>query len=53
MPKRLVKPLKEKILTIQMLGVIEPFVNEWSSPIVVVPKTNVTLRVCMNRDYKV
>lgn len=47
-PERLVEPLKEEIKMMKELGVIEPSVSEWSSPMVIVPKKDGTLRVCID-----
>ncbi|KAI2644051.1 Retrovirus-related Pol polyprotein from transposon 17.6 [Labeo rohita] len=47
-PERLVEPLKEKIKMMKDLGVIEPSTSEWSSPIVIVPKKDGFLRVCID-----
>ncbi|KAG1929738.1 gag-pol fusion protein [Pimephales promelas] len=47
-PERLLTPLKTEIETMIQLGVIEPSVSEWSSPIVIVPKKDHTLRVCID-----
>lgn len=41
-----VAPLKAEIETMLELGVIEPSKSEWSSPIVIVPKKDNTLRIC-------
>lgn len=46
--ERLVEPLREEITTMQDLGVIEPSDSEWSSPIVLVPKKDGSLRVCID-----
>lgn len=47
-PERLVAPLKAEIGTMLELGVIEPSKSEWSSPIVIVPKKDDTLRICID-----
>ncbi len=47
-PERLVEPLREEIKMMKELGVIEPSTSEWSSPLVIVPKKDGTLRVCIN-----
>ncbi len=47
-PERLVAPLKAEIETMLELGVIEPSKSEWSSPIVIVPKKDNTLRICID-----
>ncbi len=47
-PERLVEPLKEEIKMMKELGVIEPSMSEWSSPMVIVPKKDRSLRVCIN-----
>ncbi|KAL0152831.1 hypothetical protein M9458_051871 [Cirrhinus mrigala] len=47
-PERLVEPLKEEIKMMKELGVIEPSTSEWSSPMVIVPKKDGSLRVCID-----
>ncbi len=47
-PERLVEPLKEEIKMMKELGVIEPSMSEWSSPMVIVPKRDGSLRVCID-----
>ncbi len=47
-PERLVEPLKEEIKMMKELGVIEPSMSEWSSPMVIVPKKDGSLRVCID-----
>ncbi|KAI2654644.1 Transposon Ty3-I Gag-Pol polyprotein [Labeo rohita] len=47
-PERLVEPLKEEIKMMKELGVIEPSTSEWSSPMVIVPKNDRSLRVCID-----
>lgn len=47
-PERLVGGLKAEIATMRDLGVIKPSTSEWSSPIVILPKKDGTLRVCMD-----
>ncbi|GAA6088180.1 uncharacterized protein LOC116373668 [Tachysurus ichikawai] len=47
-PERLVAPLQAEIGTMLELGVIEPSKSEWSSPIVIVPKKDGTLHVCID-----
>lgn len=47
-PQRLVEALKKEIHLILELGVIEPSESEWSSPIVIVPKKNGSLRICID-----
>jgi hypothetical protein len=43
-----VAPLKAEIEMMLELGVIEPSKSEWSSPIVIVPKKDNTLRICID-----
>ncbi|XDV39343.1 hypothetical protein PO909_008599 [Leuciscus waleckii] len=47
-PERLVEPLKEEIKVMKELGVIEPSTSEWSSPMVIIPKKDGSLRVCID-----
>ncbi len=47
-PERLVEPLKEEIKMMKELGVIEPSMSEWSSPMVIVPKKDGSLHVCID-----
>lgn len=47
-PETLVSGLRDEIRIMQELGVIEASTSEWSSPIVVVPKKDGTLRICMD-----
>lgn len=47
-PERLVGALKEEIRVMLALGVIEASESEWSSPIVIVPKKDGSLRVCID-----
>lgn len=47
-PERLVEPLREEIKVMKELGVIEPSMSEWSSPMVIVPKKDGSLRVCID-----
>ncbi len=47
-PERLVAHLKAEIETMLELEVIEPSKNEWSSPNVIVPKKDNTLRICID-----
>lgn len=47
-PERLLPVMKEELETMQTLGVIEPSTSEWSSPIVLVPKKDGTLRFCLD-----
>ncbi len=47
-PERLVQALREEVRLIMELGVIEPSTSEWSSPIVIVPKKDGSLRVCID-----
>ncbi len=48
MPERLVEPLKQEVEMMLEMGVIEPSRSEWSSPVVIVPKKDGTLRVCID-----
>ncbi len=47
-PERLLKPLGEEIEMMKQLHVIEPSNSEWSSPLVIVPKKDGSLRVCVD-----
>ncbi|XP_031668019.1 uncharacterized protein LOC116359314 [Oncorhynchus kisutch] len=47
-PERLVVALKEEVHTMIEMDVVEPSSSEWSSPIVIVPKKDGSLRVCMD-----
>ena len=47
-PERLVEALKEEIHLMLKLGVIEPSESECSSPIVIVPKKDGSLRICID-----
>ncbi len=47
-PERLVEPLKQEVEMMLEMGVIEPSRSEWSSPVVIVPKKDGTLRVCID-----
>ncbi|KAL0156516.1 hypothetical protein M9458_047762, partial [Cirrhinus mrigala] len=47
-PESLLMPLKQEIQTMLDLGVIEPSESEWSSPLVIVPKKDKSLRVCID-----
>lgn len=47
-PERLLPVMKEELETMQTLVVIEPSTSEWSSPIVLVPKKDGTLRFCLD-----
>lgn len=47
-PERLLPVLKEELETMQDLGVIEPSLSEWSSPVILVPKKDGSLRFCLD-----
>ncbi|XP_073668194.1 uncharacterized protein [Paramisgurnus dabryanus] len=47
-PERLVDPLKKEVELMMELGVIEPSTSEWCSPVVIVPKKDGTLRICID-----
>ncbi|KAI5614553.1 hypothetical protein C0J50_11136, partial [Silurus asotus] len=47
-PERLVAPLKAEVRTMLEMGVIETSSSEWSSPVVIVPKKDNTLRICID-----
>lgn len=47
-PERLLPVMKEELEMMTSLGVIEPSTSEWSSPIVLVPKKDGTLRFCLD-----
>lgn len=47
-PEKLLPVMKEELQTMKQLGVIEPSSSEWSSPIVLVPKKDGTLRFCLD-----
>lgn len=47
-PERLLTPLKKEIEMMIQLGVIEPSTSEWSSPLVIVPKKDNSLRICVD-----
>ncbi|KAJ8250945.1 hypothetical protein GJAV_G00215140 [Gymnothorax javanicus] len=44
-PERLLPVLKEELEVMQEMGVIEPSYNEWSSPVILVPKKDGSLSV--------
>ncbi|KAG1936368.1 gag-pol fusion protein [Pimephales promelas] len=47
-PERLVTVLKDELDIMLSMGVIEPSLSEWCSPIVLVPKKDGTLRFCID-----
>lgn len=47
-PEKLLSVMKEELQTMKQLGVIEPSSSEWSSPTVLVPKKDGTLRFCLD-----
>lgn len=47
-PEQLVEALKKEIQMMLELGVIEPSESQWSSPVVIVPKKDGSLRVCID-----
>ncbi len=47
-PERLVEPLRKEVEMMRELGVIEPSMSEWCSPVVIVPKKDGSLRVCID-----
>ncbi len=47
-PERLIEPLRREIQLIKDMGVIEPSTSPWSSPTVLVPKKNGSLRICLD-----
>lgn len=47
-PEHLLTPLKKEIEMMIQLGVIEPSISEWSSPLVIVPKKDNSLRICID-----
>lgn len=47
-PESLIKPLKEELKMMLEMDIIEPSTSAWSSPIVIVPKKDGTLRVCLD-----
>ncbi len=47
-PEKLLSVMKQELHTMKQLGVIEPSSSEWSSPIVLVPKKDGTLRFCLD-----
>lgn len=47
-PERLLLVLKKELDMMREMGVIEPSVSEWSSPIILVPKKDTTLRFCLD-----
>ncbi|XP_062421516.1 uncharacterized protein LOC134132872 [Pungitius pungitius] len=47
-PERLVPVLKDELDIMLSMGVIEPSLSEWCSPIVLVPKKDGTLRFCID-----
>lgn len=47
-PESLVTPLKKEIQLMRDLGVIESSTSVWSSPIVLVPKKDGSLRLCLD-----
>lgn len=50
-PERLVPQLKNEVQFMLELGIIEPSVSEWCSPVVLVPKKDGTLRFCIDFRY--
>ncbi len=46
--ERLVEPLRKDVEMMRELGVIEPSMSEWCSPVVIVPKKDGSLRVCID-----
>ncbi|KAG5261447.1 hypothetical protein AALO_G00304650 [Alosa alosa] len=47
-PERMVEVLEKEVHAMLDLGVIEPSASEWSSPIVIVPKKDGSIRVCLD-----
>ncbi len=47
-PERLVEPLRKEVEMMRELGVIEPSMSEWCSPVVIVPKKDGSLCVCID-----
>uniref|UniRef100_A0A3P9KG95 Gypsy retrotransposon integrase-like protein 1 n=1 Tax=Oryzias latipes TaxID=8090 RepID=A0A3P9KG95_ORYLA len=47
-PQKLVGRLNDEVRKMLELGVIEPSNSEWSSPVVIVPKKDDSLRICID-----
>ena len=49
-PDRLKEGVREEVLKLVELGIVVPSISPWASPVVLVPKSDGTVRVCI--DYR-